>query len=486
MTTRHDASPTTAALPVPETLLMPLLEVAAEMVTRLSAAEMPAVLRPLAGFDRRRLTTSSPARQQLRKALDADEDFREQVVERFREKAAVVAALEGWTTDAALALVEDAAARADLPLLASTLYAARPRGWTFGLGMVCAAAALERTEKEREDDAKAADVRLASVDEARRRAEEARDAAAVEATRLENELKEERRARRERERHADDDVEEAERRRRDAETVAERARAEADDAQARLVREGERARDAEQRLRALRREIDERTQTREAEPEPLTRREVDALATAAEAARQVAAALEGLTRRARDSVASAAVVPAADMSVHMPAAEAPARPTNEPAEPGGLPRRTRALCPPGMQSDTPEALDAMLRTRGVVLVVDGYNVSMAAWEDAEPLDQRERLLAALERLHLRMRCDVVVVFDGADVGTISPPRRAGVRVMFSAAGEEADPVIVREVAALPRRVPVIVASSDKWVREHAEAEGATAVSKAALLDVLRR
>jgi predicted RNA-binding protein with PIN domain len=85
-----------------------------------------------------------------------------------------------------------------------------------------------------------------------------------------------------------------------------------------------------------------------------------------------------------------------------------------------------------------------------------------------------------------MRCDVVVVFDGADVGTISPPRRAGVRVMFSAAGEEADPVIVREVAALPRRVPVIVASSDKWVREHAEAEGATAVSKAALLDVLRR
>jgi predicted RNA-binding protein with PIN domain len=110
---------------------------------------------------------------------------------------------------------------------------------------------------------------------------------------------------------------------------------------------------------------------------------------------------------------------------------------------------------------------------------------MAGWADASARDQRTRLLAALERLHRRVRCDVLVVFDGADVVGVSPPTRAGVHVVFSADGEEADPVIVREVSARPKRVPVIVVSSDGWVRDHAEAEGATVVPSPVLLNVLR-
>jgi hypothetical protein len=47
-------------------------------------------------------------------------------------------------------------------------------------------------------------------------------------------------------------------------------------------------------------------------------------------------------------------------------------------------------------------------------------------------------------------------------------------------------VIIREVAALSLRVPVVVASSDGWVRDHAVREGATPVASATLLDVLRR
>ena len=100
--------------------------------------------------------------------------------------------------------------------------------------------------------------------------------------------------------------------------------------------------------------------------------------------------------------------------------------------------------------------------------------------------QRDQLVGALERLHLRLRCDVVVVFDGADVVGVAPRRTRGVRVVFSPAGESADPVVIREVAALPIRVPVVVASSDGWVRDHAVGEGATPVAAATLLDVLRR
>ena len=143
-------------------------------------------------------------------------------------------------------------------------------------------------------------------------------------------------------------------------------------------------------------------------------------------------------------------------------------------------------CPPGLRADQAEGLDAMLRTRGVVLVVDGYNVSMTGWPGTPVDRQRDQLVGALERLHLRLRCDVVVVFDGADVVGVQPRRTRGVRIVFSPPGEPADPVIIREVAALPLRVPVVVASSDGWVRDNAVREGATPVASPTLLDVLRR
>ena len=139
-----------------------------------------------------------------------------------------------------------------------------------------------------------------------------------------------------------------------------------------------------------------------------------------------------------------------------------------------------------MRADSADALDGMLRTRGVQLVVDGYNVSMAGWHDDQPAVQRERLLGALQRLHLRLRADVTVVFDGADVGRLPAPRRSGVRVIFTTADEDADPVVIREVERMPASTPAIVASSDRWVREHAEAAGATVVPATALLEVLRR
>jgi predicted RNA-binding protein with PIN domain len=58
--------------------------------------------------------------------------------------------------------------------------------------------------------------------------------------------------------------------------------------------------------------------------------------------------------------------------------------------------------------------------------------------------------------------------------------------VFSSPGEEADSVVVEIVASTPLQTPVIVASSDRWVREHAETFGAVVVSAATLLGVLRK
>jgi predicted RNA-binding protein with PIN domain len=460
----HDVA-NEVAPPVPESLLVPLLDDAAKVLREVaSRGDAPAPLRAIVGFDPRRLS-SGPARQQLRRAFDLDESFRGDVVTRFRARDAVRQALERWAPSAAWEQVIDADERSDLPLLASTLYALRPEGWVFGLGMICAAAARARAEQEQTDDAQAWNVRLATVEEARRRAEAAQEDAFAEAARLERELRDERSARRARETGAQQAVAEADQRRRDAEALTAQADARAELAEARLRRESDRARAAERELRLARRELDARATSDAASAPTLGREDVDALASAADEARRLSGTLERLTRRARDAVPESSP----------PTVTAPP-----------VVKRTRVPIPPGMLADTTEALDTMIRTRGVVLVVDGYNVSMAGWPDAEPAEQRTRLLGALERLHLRVRCDVVVVFDGADVEGVPEPRRTGVRVVFSAPGEEADPVVVREVAARPKRVPVIVASSDGWVREHAEAEGATVVPNQTLLDLLRQ
>jgi predicted RNA-binding protein with PIN domain len=149
-------------------------------------------------------------------------------------------------------------------------------------------------------------------------------------------------------------------------------------------------------------------------------------------------------------------------------------------------RRAQVPVPAGMLADTVEAGEAMVRTAGLALIVDGYNVSMLAWPEARPAQQRERLCAALSELQARVRCQVTVVFDGADVEGVRPRRYPGLRVVFSKKDEEADAVVVREVAARPLTVPVLVASSDAWVKEHTEAEGARTVPADVLLAVLRR
>jgi predicted RNA-binding protein with PIN domain len=142
--------------------------------------------------------------------------------------------------------------------------------------------------------------------------------------------------------------------------------------------------------------------------------------------------------------------------------------------------------PGGLVTDSVEGADAMLRDAGVLLVVDGYNVTKASGASGSLATEREWLVRALEALHLRCGVESVVVFDGDDTPVFGQPRRRGVRVTFSPAAAEADSVVVSAVSATPATVPVVVASSDGWVREHAETFGAVVISAPTLLALLRR
>ena len=465
---------------LPEQLLLPLLDTAGDVLRRMEAAERPALLRRLAEFDARGLKTEA-ARQQLWRALEADDAFYERVVERFRARSEVVAALAEWSADDTFRRVSAAAERDDLALLTSALYAARPRGWAFGLGAAAAIVERQRLEHEEDEERNARTMEIASLDETRRRLESARDTARGEAERLRQELREERRGRRGREEDAERAVTKAEQRVEELEHAAARARLARDGAEARVRREADRARQVEQELRTARRALAESEQARGELAEQLDRAaapgsglryaDLDALADAADLAQRLATGLAGVAEQARG-------VRAPEPQPVAPSSGAPT-PSAEPA------RRVRPPVPPGMVADSPEALASMLRVQGVVLVVDGYNVSMLGWGNAALVDQRERLGAALAHLHARTRCGVTLVFDGAGIEGVRPPRRPGVRVVFSAPGEEADRVVVREVSQLPKRVPVVVVSSDAEVRADAERHGAAVVSAATLLGALR-
>ena len=72
---------------------------------------------------------------------------------------------------------------------------------------------------------------------------------------------------------------------------------------------------------------------------------------------------------------------------------------------------TRAVDDHGLQ-----ALAQLLATPDVVLVVDGYNVSMEAWPTLDRSAQRSSLVQLLGGLRARRSAVVHVVFDGDDDG----------------------------------------------------------------------
>jgi predicted RNA-binding protein with PIN domain len=465
-------------------LLVPLLDAAGEMLRMLEPTEIPPILRPVAEFDRRGLARGA-ARQQLLRAIEAEPDFRDRAVEQFLARPDASDALESWDAEDAFALVSNASDAATLPVLASALYAARPPGWTFGLGVACAAFERLRLERQAGEDFRTRESQVAGLAESRRRAEAARASAEQKAEHIERELREERQSRRDRDALANQRVAAAERKAAEIEHEIAEARRAAEAADARLEREAIRARKVDEEMRELRRALKEaeaKARAADAGLPVLRRDDLRALVDAADIAQRLATGLSGVADQARRALER-------NSSDDTSPPDAPVGDTDkekEKKEREPRHRRAHPRVPPGMVDDDPDALDAMLRTPRAVLVVDGYNVSMLAWGDAPPAQQRDRLLSAISELQLRTRARVILVFDGADVGGVLPPRRPGVRVVFSPEGEEADTVVVRQAADLPVEVPVVVASSDGWVEQHARESGAHVVSSATLLRALRR
>lgn len=147
-------------------------------------------------------------------------------------------------------------------------------------------------------------------------------------------------------------------------------------------------------------------------------------------------------------------------------------------------RRSPLAVPGGRGADDPETLAAWMGTDGVLVLVDGYNVTKhpQGFADRGLEDQRTLLLDLSRRLARRFGAEIVVVFDGGTVGPIPTRLPLGpVEVVFTDAGRTADDEIVVRTNAAPPDRPVVVVTSDNELRSRVGALGATVSRSPALL-----
>jgi predicted RNA-binding protein with PIN domain len=140
-----------------------------------------------------------------------------------------------------------------------------------------------------------------------------------------------------------------------------------------------------------------------------------------------------------------------------------------------------------LSADDPALLAQLLALPRVHLVVDGYNVTKAAWPELSLERQRDRLLGGLAPVAARSGAEVTVVFDAADAThrpLVNRPR--GVRVLYSGPGVIADDVIRDLVGAEPPGRPVVVVSSDAEVVRDVLRAGARTVAADSLVRLLAR
>jgi predicted RNA-binding protein with PIN domain len=200
------------------------------------------------------------------------------------------------------------------------------------------------------------------------------------------------------------------------------------------------------------------------------------------------AALAGPVDRIERALGEAAVtVDEVRAAAGLPAGVAPTdAPPVRPKPPA--PERRRALrMPRGLVDDSPEAA-AWLVSERPVLLVDGYNVSMTAWPDATIAEQRMRLARLLADLAARspgISIELVFDGDGSDPATTALPARSGLNVRFTDVDVEADDELLAMIGRYPVTRPVVVASTDRRVREGARQRGANVLSSHQLLAVAR-
>ena len=149
-------------------------------------------------------------------------------------------------------------------------------------------------------------------------------------------------------------------------------------------------------------------------------------------------------------------------------------------------RRQPVPIPGGRYGNEVAVAEFLLAVPGAVVLVDGYNVAKTQWQNAVPVDLRERLLDLVESMVRRNGARVHVIFDG-DEGTIGwTSTRRLVHVQFSAGGQTADDVIRLLARTVPETQALVVVTSDRELANSVRPLGANIIDSQQFLDTVNR
>lgn len=148
------------------------------------------------------------------------------------------------------------------------------------------------------------------------------------------------------------------------------------------------------------------------------------------------------------------------------------------------PSRATVTIPPGMSLESDAALRTVFTQQDLVVLIDGYNVSLNSFGDLSLELQRERTIACAANVETRYHPSCVIVFDGQS-STTRGRIQSKVHVVYSPAGITADDVIIERIRVTPPERPIIVVTSDRNLAARARGLGCQTISSASFVSVAK-
>lgn len=486
-----------AHIPIPDFLLAPIVEAAFIVIKKLEAEDVPSTLRRISTFDSKALAHST-ARTQILQSMKTNPDFAARVEEEFFSRGEVMAVYSQWSQDKVHDIIADAATRNDLPLVASIVWMKKPEQYEFALGLIVAYSTVSMIENEQRDSQRAQETRLVHLENAVDKEKSRADLALADSKRLEDELREERRTRRSREQRLEVQISALEKQAAAHGDVTARLKEGRDRQMQRVEREASRAQELEARLKIAHEDSSKKSEkitqlqnqlaSALSSDIQLSYEDLQNLIIAQNQADTISHTLLNVMNKTRSILNKEQSPPVSGGRIERPSTkEEPTQQVRavesfrqEGVQPTAKQQRVRVVIPPGMSLESTQALEQVFGQEALMVLIDGYNVSLNNFGDL-PLElQRERTVSAATNIESRFHPSCVIVFDGQS-STTRGRVQSKVHVVFSPSGMSADDVIIERIKVTPLNKPILVVTSDKNLAARAKGLGCETIASAAFV-----
>lgn len=495
MTDSHPAVDT-EIVRLPDFLLMPLVEAAFAVIKKNEESDLPTSLRRISHFDSKALNHAT-ARTQIIQSLHANIDFCALVEEEFFQRVEVSIAYQEWSSARAADIVAEAATRNDLPLLASMLWLKKPSQYLFALGLIVGYSSLAVVENEQRDSQRAEETRLKHLQTSYEREKSRADLLHADVERLEGEMREERKSRRVREQRQEAQMTALQKQVDSHDEVVGRMKDAKDRQQQRVEREASRAHELEARLRVAHEDArvksEKITQLQEqlasalSSDMELTYEDLQNLILAQQGAENISHTILKIMNKTRSIVSdnsSAGNVTQSSADLNTALSQTPAKSDVKKTDTNDQRKRTAIIVPPGLALESDAALRIVFAQPDLVVLIDGYNVSLNSFGELSLELQRDRIVACATNIETRYHPSCVVVFDGQSSSTRGRIQ-SKIHVVFSPAGISADDVIIERIRVTPIDCPILVVTSDRNLSARARGLGCQTISSNAFVSVAK-